>query len=456
MKERLYERLYLFYSGVLGLYIINLFLEKIWLAHTVGFLAMVMLAVSFGRASKLFRILGSAFIVSGLIMYISSGLPFYRLPLFLTSNMPLLAFLMLLPWINSVVHVGKYDQQINGLMKENVDNLGSLYYRSLFTTYILMTFLNLSAVNLSQGVLLKSMKNVNKTVRDIFISKTTVRAFALALIWSPMEVIVAITVDATGVSYLTYLPWLVFISFIALALDAFVGRYRFKGVPFEAADPSTAPPVPLKKIVQQILKLFFALSLFLTTVLTISRLFDLNFILAVTLVILPFSSLWAILIKRWYLFRVFGFEVWKARTNHMQNFVILFISLAFFTNSLSETGMVDYVQRPFLMFNDYPVVILTLILVTYLLMAMIGVHPIGTIAILLEVLTPLFDVFNPAGIGIVLIVGALATASSGTYGVTVTMTSMNTQQNPYRITLRNLPFTLFFGSIGILIALIII
>lgn len=455
MKERIFQRLYLFYSGVLILYIINIFVRHPVLEYSVGLLAVPMIAVSFLWATKLFRILGSAFIISGLAMYISAGFPLYEIPLYLTSNMSMLAFLVILPWINSVVHVGNYDRQINELMKENVDNLGSLYGRSTITTYILMTFLNLSAINLSQSVLLENMKNIKKKIRDVFISKTTIRAFALALIWSPMEIIVAITVDATGVSYLAYLPWLLLVSVIALSIDLLWGRRQFKKIPYEQPNPN-ASPLPLGTIIKEIIKLFIALLLFLATILVVSDLFYLNFILTVTLVILPFSTIWAILIKKWDEFRSHGFRVWKEQTNRMQNFVILFISLAFFSNSLSATPMLTIVQRPFLIFEDYPIVILLLILVTYFVMAMIGVHPIGTIGILLEVLTPLFAFLNPVGIGVVLIVAALATSSSGTYGITVTMTSMNTQQNPYRITMTNLPFTLMLGLIGIFVALLLI
>lgn len=458
MKGSFFQNLYVFYTGVLLLYIINLFWQQYWLAYTVGLLAIPMLMISFLGASKLFRILGIAFISSGLLMYLIAGQPINNIPLLLTSNMSMLAFLTVLPWINSVVHVGKFDNQINGLLQANVSNLGSLYKRSLITTYILMTFLNLSAINLSQGVLLENMKSVKKTIRDVLISKTTIRAFALALIWSPMEIIVAITVDATGVSYLTYLPWLILVSVIVMSIDLYIGNRRFKEMPYDRYKPADVdtPVLPLKEIIVQIVKLLFALILFLTTILVVSNLFDLNFILAVTLVILPFSIFWAIIIKKWHQFKVLGFQLWKEQTNRMQNFVILFISLALFTNSLNETPILHYVQGPFMLYKDYPIIILSLILVTYFVMAMIGVHPIGTIAILLEVLTPLFGVFNPASIGIVLIVAALATSSSGTYGITVTMTSMNTNQNPYRISLVNLPFTLLLGVIGIGVAMIII
>ncbi|MCM3729343.1 hypothetical protein M3226_27480 [Neobacillus cucumis] len=64
------------------------------------------------------------------------------------------------------------------------------------------------ALTLSQEVLQSSLQNIPQKIRKIFISKTTLRALALALIWSPTEIIVAITVDSTGISYLSLLPWL--------------------------------------------------------------------------------------------------------------------------------------------------------------------------------------------------------------------------------------------------------
>lgn len=455
MKQWIDERLYLFYSGILILYVVNVFIGNFVIDYIVGLLAIPMIIVSIIGATRLFKILGSVFMISGAAMYLSANLPIYKIPLFLTSNMSLLAFLAVLPWINSAVHVGRYDQRINDLLKENVDNLGSFYARSILTTYTLMTFLNLSAIHLSQDVLLKNLAKLPKKLRDVFISKTTVRAFCLALIWSPMEIIVAIAVDSTGVSYLVYLPWLLLISVIALSLDIVIGKISYKKIPYESA-MITNKNISLKVVYKQIFKLLIALILFLTIIIAVSTLFSLNFILTVTLVIIPFSSIWALIMRRWYYFRILGYRVWKERTNHMQNFVVLFIALAFFSNSLNATPILQLIQHPFLAFEAYPFVILVFILLTYMLLATIGVHPIATIGVLLEVLTPLFAVLNPVSIGIVLIVAAMATSASATYGVTVTLTSMNTMQNPYRITVTNLLFTLIFGLIGIVIAYLII
>lgn len=291
--------LYWIYTSILFLFIVNTFIENLIITYIVGILAVPMLGISFLGATRLFRVMGTIFVVIGFGLYIYSGLPIYELPLYTTSTMPLLAFLTVLPWMNSVVRSGRYDRRIYEIMKVNVDDLGKLYVRSSFTTYILCTFINLSALSFTQDVLKKNMAKIKKQISDSFISKSTLRAFALALAWSPMEIIVAITVDATGVSYLTYLPWMFLFSFIIFTLD----------------------------------------------------------------------SLWS---KR------------KLRQ-------ILY-----------------------------------------------------------------HELMNPVSIGIVLITGALATATVGTYGVTVTMTSMNTNQNPYRITLRNMPFALFYGAIGVLMGFLLL
>ncbi|WP_269758228.1 hypothetical protein [Thalassobacillus sp. C254] len=97
-----------------------------------------------------------------------------------------------------------------------------------------------------------------------------------------------------------------------------------------------------------------------------------------------------------------------------------------------------------------------LIQFTYLSMSMIGVHPVATVGVLIEVLPPLYEIINPMSIGMVLVTGALATACAGTYGITVTMTSMNTKQNPYRITLRNLPFALTYGAVGVIMGYLLL
>ncbi|MCM3713889.1 hypothetical protein M3202_07310 [Alkalihalobacillus oceani] len=452
----LFRHLYIFYSAILILYVGNTFISSSLVDYVIGVLAIPMLLLSFKGASRLFRTLGCIFLSIGMLFYFYSGLPILDLPLYMTSTMQLLAFLTVLPWMNSVVHAGRFDRRMNEVMKANVSSLGKLYVRSSFTTYMLCTFVNLSSIPLTQEVLLENLAKAKKKLRDTFISQTTLRGFSLALAWSPMEIIVALTVDATGVSYMTYLPWLIICSVTVLLADWLWGRKKYQSISYEPSGTGAARSLQPRRLVGQIVKLFLALSVFLVAVVTIGNVFQLNFILSVTLVILPFSFIWSILLKRWNSFITIGWRTWKVRTNHMQNFVVLFLSLAFFSSALNETPFLHYIQQPFFAASEYPLLILILIQLTYLVLSMIGVHPIATIGILVEVLQPLYDIMNPLSIGMVLITGALPTAAVGVYGVTVTMTSMITKQNPYRVTWANLPFALVYGGMGVLLGYLLL
>ncbi|ADH98374.1 hypothetical protein [Salisediminibacterium selenitireducens] len=451
-------RLHIWFPPVFGLFIVNRFIGSPLLDDVIGILAMPMLVIAFMGAAGLFRILGGVFTVTGAGMFLYSGLPISELPGMMIATMPLLSFLTVLPWMNSVVRSGRFDRRINDLTKVNASHLGTMYTRSSFSTYLLAMFINLSALSLSQDVLRSSLKHFRKRLRDSFISRVTLRAFTLALLWSPMEIMVAITVDTTGVSYLAFLPWLFLASVSLLVIDWFWNWLLFRRIPNEKHTDDEMKPIVINWRVTawKMMQLVVALGVFLTAVVTIGNVFSLNFILSVTLVILPFSFGWALIMGRFRSFIHIGWGTWKHRTNHLQNFVVLFLSLALFSESLNETPFLAFLQMPFEAASETPLLILLLVQFTYLALSMIGVHPIATIAILGEILQPLFAVINPLSIGMVLIMGALATATVGTYGVTVTMTAMNTMQNPYRITLRNMPFALLCGSMGTLIGFLLL
>ncbi|WP_338449801.1 hypothetical protein R4Z09_27250 [Niallia oryzisoli] len=442
------RNLYILYSLTFTIYIFTIFVPNENIQYLIGVMAILLILISFKGASNLFKVLCLIFSFSGLLFYTYTGLPIIQLPFYMFSNMSLLSLLTVLPLMTSVVHAGRFDRRLNELMKGKVGDLGNLYVRSSITTYLLTGFINISALTLSQEVLQSSLQNIPQKIRKIFISKTTLRALAVALIWSPTEIIVAITVDSTGIGYLSLLPWLLLCSFIVISLDWIIGKRSFRSITVEQ-DESMNQKINVKKMIIQIIKLVMALAIFLFVVVLTGSMLQLSFILSVSLVIPVFSLCWAISLKRWKSFKVIGWRNWKERTNKLQNFVVLFLSLSLFSSSLSKTSFHDVIKQPFLAFSDNPIMILIFIQVVFLLGGLIGVHAIATIGVLFEVIQPLYGMINPLSIAIVVITSALATATVGAYGVTVTMTSAATQQNPYRITLNNLPFSLLFGAIGI-------
>lgn len=70
MKSWLYNRLFIFYTFVILLSLINHFWGQTWLDYMIGILAIPMLIVSYTGASKLFKILGTAFMFAGIFSFI--------------------------------------------------------------------------------------------------------------------------------------------------------------------------------------------------------------------------------------------------------------------------------------------------------------------------------------------------------------------------------------------------
>ncbi|PRO66956.1 hypothetical protein [Alkalicoccus urumqiensis] len=447
------SRLYLLFTTVIALYLITIFVPIDALHYITAGLTLLLLLLSIQGASMLFRILALVFNGTAIVLLFTYDLWQTDVFLYPTENLSLLGLLFMLPWMNSVVRAGGYDRKINQLLSGNTPNLGSLYQRASAASYILVTFINLSALSLSQSVLKTNLKQMNQKLQQSFISETTLRAFAVALCWSPMEILIAISVDSTGVGYFTMLPWLMLISFLTLFLDMMIGKIRYRHLPY---DPPPEARAGNTSVVKPVLILTAALTLFLLTIVVIGNVTGFDFILTVTLVIFPFAVIWSLFMKRFRRFLTIGFFTWRDRTNHMQNFILLFVSLAVFSTTLNETPVLDVIQRPFLAMESSTWIVLFMMQGTYLLMSMFGIHPIATIAVLIEAVSPLMEQAEPLSFALVFVSGALATATVGTYGVTVTMTSMNTHQNPYRITARNMPFAILYGSIGTITAILLL
>src|SRR5699024_887575 len=207
-----------------------------------------------------------------------------------------------------------------------------------------------------------------------------------------------------------------------------------------------------KDLRKKIVHLATALILFLTLVIVIGNLFNLDFSLTVTLLILPFSFVWSIIMKRRKTFWTIGWNSWKEKTNTMQNFILLFISLSLFSYSIGNTTFLEVIQEPLMTISEYPLLIFFLIQIVFIFLSMFGIHPLGTIGILGSLLTTLLNFYNPLSIAIVMVTSAVATLTVGTYGLVVTLTSMNLDYSPYRITLSNLVYSLLYGGVGSLVA----
>ncbi|GAB2568926.1 hypothetical protein [Gracilibacillus alcaliphilus] len=448
------RHVYILFAAIFAIHIYASFFPNPILSYSLGILSIVMLLISFRQATKLFQILGACFFLIGVLLIPSTSLSILDIIPLMGDNLSLLTLLAMLPWMNSAVAAGRFDKLLQHLLRGNIRHLGQLYQRSTTAMMSLTAFLNVSAATIAQDVLVDNLKPIKQKVASKFIMMTTLRGYSFALPWSPLEVLVAMVIVTTGVKFAELLPWMIAITILMYALDSLWGRWYFKRYPYPAV-----PETEHKQNGQnrsKILQLIIALSSFLFLVILIGNLFDLEFILTVILIVLPFACLWSIAIGRWRSFRIIGWNRFKNSLNTMHNFIVLFVTLALFTNALNASPVLTMLQQPILSLADKPLFVLIIIQLLFVVLSMFGVHPLATLGILSGIGGMLIDILGPLSLAVSLIIAGVATVPIGTYGLVVTITSMSLKQSPYYITYYNLIYSFVFSIVGIVFAYFLI
>jgi hypothetical protein len=445
--------MFLLYNLLILFYLVTLFFQNQTVEYITGILAIAAIVMSFKFSGGLYKVTSIVFLLSGLGIFIYLGMPLVSIPYYMSSTLMILALFYVLPFVNAIVVTGRYDQSASMLLKAKLTNLGQLYSRVLIVSFILGIFLNVATVTVTENVLRKNMKHSLSKIRDVFTSQAVLRGYALSLTWSPMEIIVAVTIDVTGVDYLEFLPWLLLFSVTLLAIEYMI-PFRYRKVHLEKSEENKENID--KRNILKILSLFLFLVLFIVIISFISNAFELSFLTAVTLVIPPFTLLWALLIRRLNKFLSYGIRKWQQRVKGMNNFFLLFLSLGFFISILQKSGYITIFNQPLMSLQNQPIILFILIQVLFLGLAMVGFHPLVTISMVGEVVQPLLLAINPLSIGIVLITSALSTVMAGPFNITVSLMSDILKRNPYRISLFNIGFAFLFSTFGTILAVVLL
>lgn len=434
-------------------YYISLFFQSDSLKYVVGILVIIAILLAIPKTDRLYRIAGCSFLVIGIFLFFQQGKPVRDLPDYMTSTVTLLSVLFVLPFINSIIIAGRYDRNVNKLLKGKINHMGQLYSRTSFVTFLLGTFLNIATLPLVKSVVSKNIQHKAKQFRDKFITESILRGYALSLSCSPMELMVVLSIEFTGVSYLTFLPWLLTFVACSFSINWLVGRKYKK---HELDKTQVANNVVDIFVIKKIISLVMYLLVFITIIILLNASSNMGFFEIVALVIIPYSILWALSIKRFKSYFSYALPIWKANTRALHNYMVLFLSVGFFTSILNQSYFLDYIQAPFEVLTSVPVILFVCIQLLFLGFAMVGFHPLVTISILTGVLAPVLEVINPISIGMVLITSGLSTVLAGPFNISVSLIGGILGRNPYQVSKWNLGYAFLFSSLGTTIALVIL
>jgi len=432
---------HVYYGFTLLLVFIGLAFDANAILWIGGLLTLPMLIYSFTKSNRLFKSMGIAFLTGGAMLLPFSEVAIQGLPPLFSNNLTLVVFVAIVPLMQAAIETLHYDKQVQTWLFKGAHSTGKLQIKSLITTYGFVPFMNLSVLPLLQNTLHQHVTNVNKKDLNALISKTTLRGYALALVWMPMEIMVVTAIGLTGQSYVSLVPYLLLLSILMTVIE--IGKNRLwqtdsLSIHYEETAGRSK------------WSLVFAIITFLLLVIGIGEWLNLSFILTVVLLIPLFSLLWTTFFGKGNEFIKSGLSsLDKQLRTGIHPFIVLFVSLGWFTGILNQTELLSYVQEPLFQLGEQPAILLAIIPISFYVLAMVGIHPIATMVLVHEVIGQILLPTMPIALTVMYIVSALATFTISPYGIVVTMTARHTEQNPYRIMLTNLPFAILFAALAI-------
>lgn len=437
------------YTLLIVTYIVSRFIEAPFFSYGIGILAILTLILSFRKAGGLYLISGICFLSTGTLLFISNGLPWYTFFLHFESMLGVLSLFLVLPFINSIIRVGRYDINLGLLLKNKVNQLSTLYKRSFLVTYFLGLFLNIATLSLVKNSLERTLSQLPKNTVDKYYSQNLLRAYALCLTWSPMEAMISASIDITNKHYYQVFPILFSIASITVISDWILSYFKYKNVPITIENKTE---ISNKKVSKKIIEMVFMLIIFIICVSFLQNVLNKGFLFSVVLVIIPISILWAIYIRKTRRYFSITLPHWKERTRGLSNYFCMFLSAGLFVEMLSLSGRLTFLQTAFESVADQTLLLYLMVGGVFLITSLIGFHPLITITLLAELLHPILAEVSTISFTVVLISCSLAPVMYSPFNLSVSLLSDQLKINVFKLGLWNIIFAIFYMLLSIFIA----
>lgn len=438
------------YSVLVGLYIINQIFPSLVLSYIVGILAVIAIGFSVRRASGLYLITGTSFLLIGSIFFFYLDLPWHTFFLYFESMMGLLAFFFMLPFISTLIHIGHFDTQLNHMLNLKTTQLSQLYRRSSLVSHILGIFLNVATAPLLFKSLSPSLASVHDTSRNQFYTRSILRGYALCLTWSPLEVLLGMSIDATGVKYYHIFPIMFTLAILFILFDWYLfSKDKNSDWPIPSSD---FEPHQMQRIKRKLIQLMSVLLLLALAVSLVDHWLGFGFLFSLVLVIVPFTLTAAFLMKKSKQYMTISVPYWRQRAENLSNFFFMFLSAGLFVEMVTQTQGVIRLQSFLAEQTETVLIFYVIIGIYFVLCSLGGFHPLISLALMIQMLTPIFDQLPALPTALVLISCSLASGMYSPFNISVSVLSSEMRVNPFRITQWNIGFALCYMIVSISVA----
>lgn len=452
----------LLFLSVILLFLLSTLFPGLGMGVVISILCLVIVLCTIGTVKRFVQILGSIFLILGLLLLWKSGAQWHQ---YITSFGPMLDLLILfslVPILGIPIKLGEYSESIKTVIHKKVKTTGSLYVLTSGISYFFSIFMNLATLPMTYYSIRPVLNHFPIKQENRFLSRAITRGFAMPLLWAPVTPIVGIVVEMTGVSWLSILPYVLPLSIFGLLLDWFMSRQKStKKVEEQSTRPANEMAVSKesngKDKPSRVLQILLAIILFIVAISMLETHFSYSFLILVSLLVIPFSFIWSVLLKS-------GKEFLAQLTNHFGSFTVsmkdqffIFLSAGFLISTIQVSHTDELLTSSILSIihvtgAEFFIILLPLI---PLGLAFVGLHPAVSLSLMAGALNPAALGISPHILTVAMLAGAVSSFLVGPYNATIGLMSNIVKESSFKVSNWNLSFTIIYiGSAMVYIILL--
>ncbi|MCC3645940.1 hypothetical protein JGK52_04480 [Cytobacillus oceanisediminis] len=433
---------------VIALYLLSTLLPQWNIDSLLSILCFFIVVLTFRLTKKFVQILGGVFLTFGAVLLWTSSSEWQQYIFAFGPMLDLLTMFTLIPILGIPVKLGRYGDGIQAIIHKRVKTSGHLYMMTSGISYFFSIFMNLATLPMTYYSIRPALGSFPVRNKERFMSRAISRGFAMPLIWAPVTPIVGIVITMTGVSWGSILPYVIPLSILGLAMDWFIGSRQSQPMKLpHSADESVHETASALEVTNdsrpgRVFQILVAIAIFNVLVSFAETQVSLPFLILVSLIVIPFSFSWSLLLRK-------GKEFGHQLSDHFNSFAMsmkdqffIFLSTGFFISAINISKaneiLFDWIAA-FISMAGVEIFLIILPLIP-LGLAFLGLHPAVSLALMIEGVNPEAIGISPHILTVAMLSGAVSAFLVGPYNATLGLMSNIIKVESYKVSSWNLPF----------------
>lgn len=381
------------------LYLIQFFVDSRYLDIFLTILVVVIFSICLFSVKPVPRLLGGGMFFVGITMNIIKGEGLGGIISGITTNLPLLTLIILVPLISIPFKIKGYFEATHYYIKKISHDSRKIFSGLTLFVFVIGPIMSVGAIRI-----------LHEMIRDLelkpkVLAKSYLVGYSTVVLWSPYHSSVALVIYYLDVSIMDYIPLALTFAVILLFLGNLIYWLSFRksnkvSSEYEKFDNNDT------KYIKSIRNMITTVLILFLTVFVLEYITKWSMMFLVSLISVLFLVIWCTLNKEWKKVSSFIKDFKENSVQKTNNEIVLFISAGIFGKTLTDTPVANGIKI-FLndVFSMSFLLFITMILLIMLSFTFVGIHQIVIATVLITQLDSPIVETSPEVLALIFMIG---------------------------------------------------